>query len=83
MKKEIEVDLELDLVDDEELIEELKERGYYNDEELIEELDERGYFVKPKEKFRYDELKRFLCDEFDLSYHIDKKILLDILKEKL
>jgi len=72
---EVEVDIE-DYIDE------------VSDYNLIKELKSRGYSVNSKEQTNHMKMfnvKRYFCDMFGFSYHVDKEVLLknisNIIKE--
>ena len=80
INKEVEVEIDLDDYFDEFLED-------ADDDDLIKELKDRGYSVEkqahPKKKnewgVNHEQNKRFLCDLLDIGYHTRNNVLIDLI----
>ena len=80
INKEVEVEIDLDDyfdefledADDDDLIKELKDRGY--------SVEKQAHTIKKNEwGVNHEQNKRFLCDLLDIGYHTRNNVLIDLI----
>lgn len=74
---EVEIDLDdyfdefLEDADDNDLIKELKDRGY--------SVEKQALPIKNEWEVNHEQNKRFLCDLLDIGYHTRNNVLIDLI----
>lgn len=79
INKEVEVEIDLDDyfdefledADDDDLIKELKDRGY--------SVEKQALPIKSKWGVNHEQNKRFLCDLLGIGYHTRNNVLIDLI----